>query len=373
MNDLVVVELSEDMEKIAAVNAYSGATGEWLNVLSEEEFAAAKQHKIVALVIDGRLTAMHRVSVPDLDDAKLIKILPGLMSEKLATNAQENQFSLAGRFGAEDRTRTVCVVEKETLSILLDRANALGIQPDIVVPDFMLLPPPESGSSMLALPDRYVVRIATGEGFSGEENIVEAIVAETGDSQSMDPAEWRKTFGRSVTLGGNFLHGKFGKKANWVAGLVWWKRAAYLALTAIVIFMVFYYYKAVQNYQSADILYAESESLFRTALPDEPRIVNMETQLRRAVVAQQQNGGGEFFALFAPAVQAIMADNSASIETVRYDKNDSELLLTVSFSSFAEAGKYNDFLSTLGMQVEEGSSRQEGGRIYADLRVRRQR
>jgi len=372
MNDLVVVELSEDLEKIAAANSYSGATGEWLGVLNDGELVAQSDHKMIVLMVDGRLVAMHQVSVPDLADAKLIKILPGLVSEKLAINAQENQFSLAGQYGTEAGWRTVCAIEKKSLATLLDRANALGIRPDIVVPDFMLMEQPGHGCRMIALPDRYVVRTASGEGFSGEQNIVDTIIGGADDVQSVKPDNWRRNFGKTATLGGNFLHGKFAKKANWAANFVWWKRAIYLVFSTAILYTSLYYYNAVQNFQSIEKLYAESESLFRAALPDEPRIVNMEAQLRRAVIARQQNGGGEFFALFAPAVQAIMADKNASIETARYEEDDSELLLTVSFSSFAEAAKFNDFLSSKGMQVEEGSSRQEAGRIFADLRVRRQ-
>ena len=371
MSDVIVVELTEDLEKIASANSYSGTTGEWLGAVDENQVAAGSENRTFVLVVDGRLAAMHRASTPDLDEVKLYKILPGLMDEKIATSAQTNQFALAGEYESETGSRAVCVIEKKTLARLLTQANALGFNPDIVVPDFVLLPPPGHGYSMVALSGRYVVRAASGDGFSGEKNIVDAIIADAGDVQKIDPVQWQKNLGKIAAMGGNFLNGDFARKSNWVAGLFWWKRSIYLSLFVTVIFTSLYYYNAVQNYQSAERLYSESEKLFREALPDEPRIVNMEAQLRRAVTAQRQTGGGEFFILLSTVVQAVESDTTASLETLRYDENDNELLLSISFPSFAETAKFNELLSAAGMQVTEGSSRQEGGRVFADLRVRR--
>lgn len=371
MSDLIVVELTEDLEQIAAVNSYSGATGEWLGAVNENQISAGSENRTVVLVIDGRLAAMQRVPVPDLDEAKLHKILPGLMDEKIATGAQENQFALVGAYDNETGSRAICTIEKRTLAKLLARANALGFNPDIVVPDFVLLTQPEHGYNMVVLNGRYVVRAANGDGFAGEKNIVDAVVVDAGDVEKIDSVHWQKTLVQVAAVGGNFLHGAFAKKANWVAGLFWWKRPIYLALSAMFIFTILYYYNAVQNYQSAEKLYAKSENLFREALPDEPRIVNMEAQLRRAVTAQRQTGGGEFFVLVGAVVQAVESDTTASLETLRYDESDNELLLSVSFPSFAETTKFNERLSAAGMHVTEGSSRQEGGRVFADLRVQR--
>lgn len=371
MNDLIVVELDQNLEKIVAANLYSGATGEWLLDVKTDELQSVSEHKTVVLMLDGRIATMHQIPVPNLDDAKLLKILPGLMDEKIATSAQQNQFALVGQYNPETGSRAVCVIGKEILATVLSRVTALGINPDFAVPDFVLLGPPEQGACVVALPDRYVVRAADGNGFAGEKNIIDAVIGEAQDTEIISVADWRARLGQATGLGGNFLHGDFAQRASWLAGFLFWKRPFYLAALVAMVFISLYYYNAVQNYQSAEALYAKSETLFRAALPDEPRIVNMEVQLRRAMVAQRQAGGGEFLTLFASAVQAVEADPTASIETVRYDENDGELLLTVSFTSFAETTKFNAFLASAGMQVTEGSSRQESGRVFADLRVRR--
>lgn len=371
MNDLIIVQLTENQKGIAAANSYSGESGAWLNAVSADELSMASENKTVVLMLDGRLAVMQQMTVPDLEDAKLLKILPGLMDEKIATSGQHNQFAFVGGYNSSAQSRGVCVIEKETLTEILRQASLLGIIPDVVVPDFALLEAPEAGARVVALDGRYVVRIENGNGFAAEKNIAEAIIGGLAKAEIIKPSDWYKDLAHGVDLSCNFLHGEYARKANWVSGLIWWKRSLYLAFAAVITYYSLYYYNAVQNYQSAEKLYTESENLFRDALPNEPRIVNIEAQLRRAVSAQLQTDGGEFFGLFAIAAQAVRADPTAAIETVRYDESDSELLLTISFPSYAETAKFNEILSSAGLQVSEGSSRQEGGRVYADLQVRR--
>ncbi len=371
MNDLVVVEVAASLETFVSVNVFSSASSAWHEAVHENDLAALCQNKTVVMVIDGRFAALHQVLMPDLDDAKLLKILPGLMEEKIATGAQKNQFALVGKYNAESGSRSVCVIEKMTLSKILDQASQLGVQPDFVMPDFVLLEPPEEGYRAVLLRDRYVVRQAGGGGFSGEQNMVEMIAGEAIVGENITPTEWLVLAAQAANLGGNFLQGDYARKSNWIAGLVLWKRASYLTVFAAILFAALSYYSASENYRKAENLYAESESLFRAALPDEPRIVNIEAQLRRAALAQQQKDGGEFFALVAVVVQAVEAEPTASLESVRYAQNDSELLLNVSFLSFAETANFNAFLVQAGMRVTEGSSRQESGRVNAELRVGR--
>ena len=372
MRDLVVVEMAAGLEAIVSACSFDVVNRSWQVIAQENDLAATCQNKTVIMIVDGRSAALHQVQMPNLDDAKLLKILPGLVDEKIATSAQKNQFALVGKYNAETGSRSVCAIEKATLSRILALASRLGINPDFVVPDFVLLEPPEENYSILNLGDRYVVRGADGSGFSGEKNIVDMVAGDAVVAKKIPHTDWLELAARAATAGGNFLQGDYARKSNWVAELIWWKRASYLAVFAAVLFAVFSYYSASENYRKAENLYAEAENLFRAVLPEENRIVNIEAQLRRAALAQQQKGGGEFFALAAVVVEAVEADPTASLESVRYAQDDSELLLNVSFPSFAETAKFNAFLVQAGMQVTEGSSRQEGGRVYAELRVGRQ-
>ncbi len=371
MSELVVIEIAEDVAAPLSANLFSEG-GDWQCVLGENTLAAACATRKVAVVVDGRVAALHLAAMPALDDAKLVKVLPGLMDEKIATNVLDNQFALLDKRDPETGVRPVAVIEKKVLNKILDRLAGLGVNPDIVTPDFALLVRSASGTEVVPLPDRFVVRTADGSGFTGERNLVEMLLPESASTASVTSDDWRKMLSRAVDSTGNFMHGEYAQKASWMAALVWWKRAAYLALFASALYGTLSFYGAAENFSRAEKLYGESEQIFRASLPDVRRIVNMEAQMRRAFLARGQEGGGEFFALVAVVVKAIESDATASLESVRYDQNDGALLLSVSFPSFDEAAKFNDVLRREGMQLNEGNSRQEGGRIFAEIQVRRQ-
>lgn len=371
MSELVVIEIAEDVTAPLSANLFSEG-GDWQRVLDENTLADACVTRRVAVVVDGRLAALHLAAMPALDDAKLVKVLPGLMDDKIATNIQDNQFALLDKRDPETGLRPVAVIEKKVLNKILGRLAELGVNPDIVTSDFALLARCASGTKVVALPDRFVVRNADGSGFSGEKNLVEMLISDPLSAEPIALSEWRQLLSQSADLTGNFLHSEYTQKISWVAALVWWKRAAYLALFAVALYGTLSFYGASENFSRAEKLYSDSEQIFRASLPGVQRIVNMEAQMRRAVLARGQEGGGEFFALVAVVVKAIEADATASLESLRYDQSDGALLLSVSFPSFAETAKFNDVLRREGMQLSEGSSRQEGGRIFAEIQVRRQ-
>ncbi len=371
MSELVVIEIVEDVTAPLLANLFS-ESGDWQRVLDENALADACTARKVVIVVDGRLTALHLAAMPALDDAKLVKVLPGLMDDKVATNIQDNQFALLDKRDPETGMRPVAVIEKKILNKILERLAELNVNPDMVTSDFALLARPASGAKIVALHDRFVVRNADGSGLAGEKNLVEKLISEPLKAEPVAPSEWQQLLSQSADLTGNFLHSEYAQKNSWMAALVWWKRAAYLALFASALYGTLSFYEASENFSRAEKLYGESEQIFRTSLPDVQRIVNMEAQMRRAVLVRDQEGGGEFFALVAVVVKAIESDTTASLESLRYDQSDGALLLSVSFLSFAETAKFNDVLRREGMRINEGSSCQEGGRIFAEIQVRRQ-
>jgi len=87
-----------------------------------------------------------------------------------------------------DGLRAVSVVDRALMHRFLDRATALGISPDIVVPDHLLLLPPDDGVLAVGLGDIVSVR---GEriAFSAETEL--ASICFRGLKRSSPPARGR--------------------------------------------------------------------------------------------------------------------------------------------------------------------------------------
>ncbi len=363
MSDYLVIEVDESGARAVAVHLVSG--GGWAQL--DPENLAARSDKRAIFILDGRAVSVHAVEIPDIEDNKATKILPAIMDDKIATHTNDVHYALVGDRDKDSGIRPVAAVDRLVMNNVMELAASLGITPNIIVPDFLILPVPAEASVSIVLDDRSLVRLPDQSGFALEAGIVSHVTtgAVTGES-------WHDLVASELpTLGSNLMQGPFAPHTSLLAGLVWWRRSAILGLLALVVLAGGTLYRAGENYRQVDTLYANAEEVFRTALPEERRIVNMEAQMRRALVGQRQQGGGEFFVLADVAMRAVEAGERTLLETVRYDRGEGLLILDVSFASFAESTDFRNRIEEAGMIVTEGSSRQEGNRVISEIRVRR--
>lgn len=368
MSDFLVLEVNEAVDEITA--AHSVSDGQTVPVAVEDCSSMPEGTKVV-MVVDGRTVAVHAVPLPDVDDSKARKILPAIMDDKIAVHDLENHLALLEGRDEALGTRPVAVVARRIMEDMFSLADRIGVKPDIVVPDFMLVPVPEDTAATLACGSRQLVRLPDGSGYSLESD-VSGMVSANGESSAI-PAEraWTELLAKAVSTDANLLQGEYAPRTSLRVGLLWWRRSAVLAAAVLALFAGGVFYQASENFRRADALYAQSETVFRQALPDESRIVNMQAQLRRALASRRQQGGREFFVLANVAFRAVAARDQTLLETMRYDHGDGVLTMEVSFASFAESTGFKNALEQAGMQVSEGSSRQEGNRVYSEIRLGR--
>lgn len=321
----------------------------------------------VVAILDGRAVVSHNIQLPNVDDAKATKILPAVIDAKLALAGGENHLALLSGEASDDGERLVGVVSSECMQTLRAMLTRVGINAGRAIPDYLLLETEADLEQVCELGDRIVVRRPDGSGYAIDKSDAEWMLGKV----DADPLDWSAALGNSLRDGGNLLQGLYAPRTNWRTTFLWWRRAAILASVAVVMAVISFWYGASQNYKQAEILYLAAEQAFRNALPDEPRIINMDAQLRREIASRGQKGGGEFFTLSNVVMQVVENNEQTVLETLRYEQADSELALDVSFSSFADSSNFKQQLEAAGMQVSEGSSRQEGGRVLSEIRVRR--
>ncbi len=324
----------------------------------------------VIVVLDGRAVAAHAIDLPAVDDAKARKILPAILDDKIASLDVPVHMALIGDRNPETGKRIVAVVGQHVMTNMMTLMATLGINPDVVVPDFMLLTPMEDATVTLSHRDVRLVRLPDGDGYCLDQSCSDTVF---GDQPAHPlPADAWDTCLQGITATDiNLLQGSFAPRNSLGQQLIWWRRSAMLAVLIVAIVSITTWYDAQENFRKADAFYQGAERVFRQALPEETRIINMEVQLRRALASRRQQGGSEFFVLSGHVFNAIQAGEQALLETLRYNKESGELILDVSFATFAESAEFKQELEQSGMQVTEGSSRQEAGRVYSEIRLRR--
>jgi|GEM_PF-1547565 len=336
------------------------------------EALASKAGTDTVLVIPGDQVASQRISVPDFPDAKLMKILPGLLDGRLALAQEERHFALMGTRDGETGERLVGVMAKSVLQAALGFSEANGLPVRTVVPDYMLLPVPEEGAVAAKIGEFVLARISDGTGFSVEADLAAAMLGEAGAaSKQMSDAEFEELLVHAQAAEGNLLQGAFSPRSGVADWVIFFRRAGLLAAASLMVWIGASLYAATDNFNRADALYAKAEERFRAALPDVSRVVNMEAQMRRAVQDVRQQGGGEFMILSNLAADALAGDDSTMFESMRFDGERSTLVLTVTFASFAKGEAFKTRLAEKGLVVTEGSSRTEGARVSSELTIRR--
>lgn len=323
------------------------------------------------LVIPGTQVTSLRVAMPDFPDAKLMKVLPGLLDGGLALAQEERHFALVGPREKETGDRIVAVMAKADMQAALDVCCASGHIVRRLVPDYMVLPVPEEGALALRLSDRVLVRRSDGTGFTAEADLAEAMLAGEEVQKWVPSEEYEDLLSAAPSLEINLLQGSFSPRDDAGVWLQRFSRAGLLAAASLLIWIGTTLYTASDNMDRTETLYAKAEARFREALPDVGRIVNLEAQMRQAVQSVRKQEGGEFLILSSLASQALAQDDNTVFESMRFDGTQSSLMLAVSFGSFSEAEAYKARLSAAGLAVIEGGSRTEGARIVSELTIRR--
>lgn len=388
MSESIVIELTPDGADAVRAGAVA-PDGSWLRDVAPADLGG-EAGKPAVLVLNGAGVACHRMALPPFAQGKLLKILPGLMDEKLATADDTRHYALFGApvvagaedGGAEGQTaetpapspvgeRLVAVMDGDILKEAITFARGQGLEPTGAVADYMLLPVPASGMNAGQFDGRVCVRRADGTGFTMEEETAVYLLEEGQTPEAFGEEAWKRQLGTAVTEDQTLLQGAFAPKGNMAAGFVWFRRAGMLAAASLLLWAGTAVYQASDNNSRAERYYAEAEAAFRRALPDVSRIVNMDAQMRRAVLASRQSQGSEFLILSDMAFRAVERSQQTMLESLRYDVAEGSVVLSVSFSSFAEGEAFKQELQGLGASVAEGGSRQEGSRVFSELTVRR--
>lgn len=365
MSEVMLIEFGA-----AGMPVHAGLISEengWVRSVPLDDLRAEAGREVV-LVLDGRLVASHRVQVPDFPDFRLRQVLSGLMDERIGRAGQDVHFALFGDRDADSGQRTVAVVETGVLKQAVSYAADLGLMVLSVIPDYCLLADGDAGRME---DGRVVARFSDGTGFSADGDAAELMTNDDMAVRDLDAQDWQGLLAGAANKIENLLQGGFGLQPGVGAVFLWFRKAVVLAVALLLVWGGAAFHEASRNLSATESLQAETETLFREALPNVKRVVNMDVQMRRAIRAMREKGGNEFLVLSTLMAEAVAEQETTTIESMRFDAGDGTLVFSVSFASFSSGEQFKKKLQASGLMVTEGNSRAERGRVLSDLTVRR--
>ena len=169
----------------------------------------------------------------------------------------------------------------------------------------------------------------------------------------------------------NLRQGRYAPAMSPLSVLKDWKVPGALIGALALSYLLWVLLQAVQLSSGAEALRAETETIFRQALPDVVRMVNPRAQIQ-ARLNESGGAGDQFLILSSGLFTALENTPGSRLNALQFNAGQGRLTATVVLPSYAEMESVRRHLNALDLKLEEGSTRSADNAVVSDLQVTRQ-
>lgn len=330
------------------------------------ELVPLAESRTVILLLAAKDVILSEVEIPVGAGRQLDGLLPYLLEDDVAQDVEDLQFLLLAKQGSR---ASVCGVDRQWLSGVLDELTELHIEVRKIVPDVLALPS-SSGLSAAQIDQAWLVKkgaylglqvdkewlelvkdsdwVREGEEFlelqahSPLPNIVYAEDQHWQQAEARDTLELLAEHASASSV--NLLTGVFKPKSAWSKYVKVWQGAA-IALLLFVAVQIGHSLLQVHQYQTQASAYrAESERIFHRLFPNRHRIptISYLKRLMEDEVHQLSGDSADSSVLtwLTKLPTTLGSVKGMQLQSVRYDASRGELRVAAfsqDFQSFEKA------------------------------------
>lgn len=389
MSEFLIVRLSSQRE--VPISWWIGsnqhqdvlASGELSDETQFSQLTSQAEQRTVIVLLAASDVVLSEVAIPKGSARQLESMLPYLLEDELAQEAETLHWTLLAREGA---SAFVCGVDRAWLKGQLDALRACSMNVTKVLPDVLAVPLNEAEMRAIPFGAQWLVRKGEYQGISLAADwlplLVDSAWAQR-DGQTLPlrveseaPLDWLAAHSetldwRSETLQPvmprltqqailskvNLLSGEFKPQSSWLA--VWriWRPAAVAAgvLCAAVIahalLLTQHYTAQAQQYR------AESERIVRTLLPERSKIPTTSYLQRLLNQEEQRLAGGNtdsaLLVMVDKLASSLVTKSGVTIQALAYDGSRDEVRLQIQAQDFSALEQISAQLARQ-FQVEQG-------------------
>ncbi|SHO58365.1 type II secretion system protein GspL [Vibrio quintilis] len=346
-----------------------GKQGELTSWEEVGELAEEADQRPVIVLLSGADVILKEVSLPSGKSRQFEKMLPYLVEDDLAQDADALHFSVLSKRGEQVFT---AAVDYDWMESVLAHFSEAGMVVDRVLPDILALPEPQDGQNTmtaLQLGDEWLFRQGEYHGMCIEHGWMPLLcqnqnASEDDESEALSPVTvttyspkpesvksgqqiWSESLTDSVfslLLKGalnspvTLMTGAFKKSSSWVKSWKAWRKSL-IALAALVILTVIAHSLEIQRLESeAQGLRDQSEHVFRTLFPDRRKIptVSYLKRLIKNEVALLSGGDNDNSAisLFEDLSKTLSKVKGLQLQRIHYDGQQGTVRIDVTGSNF---------------------------------------
>lgn len=321
----------------------------------------------LVVVVPGEAVSVHWLEVPSgLAPAQAIAAAR-LMASDMSAQPVADMHVAVGPEVENDRGRAVALVPGLTMAGWLGRLQGEGIDPDVVLPEPLLMSAPAEGFTRYDRGDKPLFR-SRNDAFSLEPELAQLIVGNA-------PVERLDTEGFEAGLAAelaapavNLRQGAFAKRRRWKIEWPLIKRLALLGFAILIVTLSIQIVSILRYTYAADALEQQAGTVSAQALRRSGTLSNAPALLKQRLTDLRGSGGG--YSGLAPALfEAVRSTPNAELTAMTFAP-DGALRATVQADSPATLSTLQQRLSAGALRVDAGSLRTGGGRPTIELTVR---
>ena len=168
----------------------------------------------------------------------------------------------------------------------------------------------------------------------------------------------------------DLLSGIYKPKREYSKHLLIWKNAAIVLVIAVILALVNKGLMIHQLNNATAELRAQSEAIFKQAVPGVNRIVNMRSQMDSALRSMQgQGGGAAFFEMLDGLKPAFAKVPDLKPNSLRFEGNRNELRMQVTAQSYAQIDQFKEIVAK-DYQLDGGAMNSTDESVTSTLTLR---
>ena len=348
------------------------------------------------LIIPGEHVLLLTITLPKASMTQLRKAVPYALEEQLIDDVDDLHFVL-GSQNASGEIK-VGVIKKTVLRDLLERCEALGLFPELALPDYLALPLGPDAWHVYLDDRRALIRQADAQGMSvGAEALLDVLRLELPkkimidyddaneyfDVESLNELNIEMEFAPehkfSMELFSkglsdnkpafNLLQAEFVVKKASSRELKRWKIAGFLIAAWFALWFVGHVVEYFVLKNRLDHLQSQVKTMYLQVFPNAQNVVDPQLRIQR-LLNQVQNGqnGAEFLNLLTQVGSQIQ-QLKLNVTINNFSYRDHILTLSLSTTSFEVLGSLTQALQQQGLTVRQDNAATQGANVTARLIV----
>lgn len=317
------------------------------------------------LIVPGTDVVTRWLQLEDGPKARLAEAAAVLLKDQISASRDDIHIALGEP--ENDGVRAVSVVDRALMQEFLDQAAALNISPDVVVPDHLLVTPPDDGVLAVALGDIVAVR-GDRVAFSAEAELASMLIESRRQTSIGRLSEIEAMMASASTRPlMNLLQQEFAVGAQGKSKWNGYRRAAALAAVAALSPLAIWTAEIARNDAAARGLEARAEAAARTAIGD-ARSSDPIGALRGRVAELRAND--DFMQTTAALFEAISRVQGVELENLSYLR-DGVTRATLIHDAATNVSGLRGTLEQSGITLDEDAAQERDGRMVTTVTLGR--